>query len=59
MKLSKMKEIREDLSSLEGNFDVVLFGSQVEGGARPTSDIDVAVLTHSRDQECNITVQKE
>ena len=50
-----LKAIRRDLGVLQ-DYDVVLFGSYVRDEARPGSDIDVAVITHSRDQDQNYTI---
>lgn len=54
-----MIEVKKDLNSLDGKYETVLFGSQVTGGARPNSDIDIAILSRLRDREANIELQKE
>ncbi len=54
----KFDRIRVDLKSL-ANYEVVIFGSYVEGGFREGSDIDVAVITRRRDCEELIRFQKE
>ncbi len=59
MKLYKIAELRENLRSLKQNYDVIIFGSQVEGGARPNSDIDIAVISRENVIEKNINLQKE
>ncbi|MHA1734053.1 MAG: nucleotidyltransferase domain-containing protein [Promethearchaeota archaeon] len=52
-----LEKARNDLAFL-GEFEVVLFGSEVEGGARPSSDVDVAVVTRRRDREFNLSLLK-
>jgi len=59
MKSYKIAEIRENLRSLKQNYEVIIFGSQVEGGARPNSDIDIAVISRENVIEKNINLQKE
>ncbi|HMF33829.1 MAG TPA: nucleotidyltransferase domain-containing protein [Candidatus Lokiarchaeia archaeon] len=44
-----LNQIRNDLQALN-EWEVVLFGSNVREEARPTSDIDVAVVIRIRDQ---------
>lgn len=50
--------IREKLDFLKEKYDVVIFGSFVNGEMRPKSDIDIAVITHRTDNEINIKIQK-
>jgi len=59
MKLDKLRKIKEKLKLLEEKYDVVIYGSYVEGGTRPNSDIDVAVLSYETNKEKNIKLQKE
>jgi len=59
MKLDKLRKIKEKLKLLEEKYDVVIYGSYVEGGTRPSSDIDVAVLSYETNKEKNIKLQKE
>ena len=59
MKLDKLRKIKEKLKLLEEKYDVVIYGSYVEGGMRPNSDIDVAVLSYETNKEKNIKLQKE
>jgi len=59
MKLKKLKKIRGELHFLEGKHSVVVYGSYVEGGMRPDSDIDIAVLSHETEKDHNIELQKE
>ncbi|MHA1272192.1 MAG: nucleotidyltransferase domain-containing protein [Promethearchaeota archaeon] len=49
--------IRKDLRALKGKYEVVLFGSQIEGSARPNSDIDIAVISRSQDSKVNLNLQ--
>ncbi|MCF2138485.1 MAG: nucleotidyltransferase domain-containing protein [Candidatus Lokiarchaeota archaeon] len=50
MKSEIISQIRNDLKDLS-NFDMVLFGSQVEGGNRPNSDYDIAILIYSENEQ--------
>jgi len=59
MKLDKLRTIKEKLKLLEEKYDVVIYGSYVEGGTRPDSDIDVAVLSYETNRKKNIKLQKE
>jgi len=59
MKSNNLIKIRENLNYLEGNYDVVVYGSYVEGSMRPNSDIDVAVISYENRKEKNIELQKE
>jgi len=59
MKLDKLRKIKENLKLLEEKYDVVIYGSYVEGGTRPDSDIDVAVLSYETNREKNIKLQKD
>ena len=58
MKSNELRKIRENLNFLEGNYDVVVYGSYVEGGMRPNSDIDVAILSYEKKKDKNIELQK-
>ncbi|MFO7966029.1 MAG: nucleotidyltransferase domain-containing protein [Archaeoglobaceae archaeon] len=51
-------QIKEDLKPL-AKYEVVVFGSFVSGGYREGSDIDVAVITITRDERKNISILKE
>ncbi|MHA1371451.1 MAG: nucleotidyltransferase domain-containing protein [Promethearchaeota archaeon] len=54
-KIPTINELKRDLKPLSAR-EVVVFGSLVEGGFRPESDIDVAVITRSDDRDHNIRV---
>jgi len=54
-----MDKFKEILAPLKEKFEVVLFGSFVEGGVRPKSDIDVAILSRKTEKEENIEIQKD
>ncbi|MHA1293415.1 MAG: nucleotidyltransferase domain-containing protein [Promethearchaeota archaeon] len=54
----ELEEIRTILNSLKEKYDVIMFGSAVEGGIRPNSDIDIAVITYTKDLEKNKRIQK-
>lgn len=58
MKLPKIEEIKEILEPLKEKYEVILFGSAVEGGMRPESDIDIAVITRNKNEKQNIELQK-
>ncbi|MHA1659020.1 MAG: nucleotidyltransferase domain-containing protein [Promethearchaeota archaeon] len=59
MKLPTMNKLREILDPLKEKYEIILFGSSVEGGMRPTSDIDVAILTRNKNKAENIQLQKD
>ncbi|MBD3339734.1 MAG: hypothetical protein GF353_11535 [Candidatus Lokiarchaeota archaeon] len=59
MELRKIKRIKEDLNELKESFEVVIYGSFVEGGMRPNSDLDIAVITRSNNKEKNKKIQME
>ncbi len=58
MKSVELRKIKEKLKLLEEKYDVVIYGSYVEGGMRPNSDIDVVVLSYETNKEKNIKLQK-
>ncbi|MBD3353102.1 MAG: DNA polymerase subunit beta [Candidatus Lokiarchaeota archaeon] len=53
----ELKKIKNDLGFLS-DYNVVLFGSYVEGGFNKNSDIDVAVITKDRDRKQNFELYK-
>ena len=59
MRSLKIDPLAETLNPLKEKYEVVLYGSQVEGGVRPDSDIDIAVITRETNIETNIEIQKE
>ena len=59
MKLDEFGQIKEKLKFLKEKYDVVAYGSYVEGGMRPNSDIDIAVISHQTNKESNIKLQEE
>jgi predicted nucleotidyltransferase len=59
MRSLKIDKIMEILDPLKENYEVVIYGSQVEGGIRPDSDVDVAVITREINNEKNIEIQKK
>jgi len=59
MRSLKIENLAEILNSLKEEYDVVIYGSQVEGGVRPNSDIDIAVITRETNIEKNIKIQNE
>lgn len=52
-----MEEIKKDLKFLK-EYEVILFGSFVSGEFRQDSDIDVAVVTRSKDNDRNLELLK-
>jgi len=58
MKLKRIEDIREILEYLKEKFEVILFGSSVEGGIRSESDIDIAVITRNSSKKQNMELQK-
>lgn len=54
-----LNKIQTDLHSLRNHYEVVLFGSQITGGARPNSDYDIAVISRLKNIKANISLQKE
>ena len=54
-----MNKLREILDPLKEKYEIILFGSSVEGGMRPTSDIDVAILSRNKNKAENIQLQKD
>jgi hypothetical protein len=59
MRSLKFENIAEILNRLKEKYEIILYGSQVEGGGRPDSDIDIAVLSREKRIENNIEIQKE
>jgi hypothetical protein len=59
MKSSELTKLRKDLIYLKDKHDVVLFGSHVEGGIRPISDIDIAILSLDKDRNKNLKLHDE
>ena len=59
MKSLEIEELRENLRSLKEKYDVILYGSHVEGGTRPNSDIDIAVISLEKNVEKNIELQEK
>ncbi len=58
MKSLEIEELRESLRLLKEKSDVILYGSHVEGGIRPNSDIDIAVISYEKSVVNNIKLQK-
>jgi len=52
-----LNQIRENLNLLSEN-EVVLFGSSTRGEYRPSSDIDVAVITRNSNTDANVSLYK-
>jgi predicted nucleotidyltransferase len=61
MNLNKIREDLKGLKDIKGlgkKLEVVAFGSQVKGGERPTSDLDIAIITRIHDKEKNLQIWK-
>ncbi|MEJ2248684.1 MAG: nucleotidyltransferase domain-containing protein [Candidatus Lokiarchaeota archaeon] len=54
-----IEKIKKDLKYLDGKYETILFGSFVEGGTRPKSDIDIAIISKTQNNKDNIRLQKE
>ncbi|MHA1584167.1 MAG: nucleotidyltransferase domain-containing protein [Promethearchaeota archaeon] len=52
-----INHIQKELYALKSKYEVVLFGSAVEGGFRYESDIDIAVLSRNSDKAKNQNLQ--
>lgn len=59
MNSPKIDELAKTLAPLKEKYEVILFGSVVEGAMRLKSDIDIAVISRNQNQESNIELQKE
>lgn len=59
MNYPKIDELGKILAPLKETYEIILFGSAVEGAMRPKSDIDIAVLSRNQNQKSNIDLQKE
>ena len=59
MRSDELKNIKEKLKFFEEKYDVVIYGSYVEGGVRPNSDIDIAVLSYKTEKDENIKLHEE
>lgn len=51
------EQIKKDLSFLK-NYEVILYGSYVSGEFRDGSDIDIAVITRTKDDNKNLELLK-
>ena len=54
----ELDEVRNSFETLEEKYEVIMYGSQVEGGSRPISDIDIAVITRKGSREDNVKIQE-
>ncbi len=59
MKSSKINALRGILTAFRDNFEVVLFGSHMEGGIRPNSDIDLAIISREKNIRKNLKLQEK
>ncbi|TFG02985.1 MAG: DNA polymerase subunit beta [Promethearchaeota archaeon] len=57
MNLPTLEDIKKTLEKLEETYEIVLYGSYIENSMRPTSDIDISVLTHLQDKQKNKLIQ--
>lgn len=58
MNLPIIDDLRDVFKGLKDKYEVILFGSVVEGGFRPNSDIDIAIVSRNADLEENLNLQK-
>lgn len=54
----EISQIKKDLVNFS-NFDVIVFGSYVEGSYRDSSDIDIAIISHNSNENENIELFKQ
>ncbi|MHA1192387.1 MAG: nucleotidyltransferase domain-containing protein [Promethearchaeota archaeon] len=54
----ELGEVRNSFKTLEEKYEVIMYGSQVEGGSRPSSDVDIAVITRKVSREENVNIQE-
>ncbi|MHA1149728.1 MAG: nucleotidyltransferase family protein [Promethearchaeota archaeon] len=59
MKSLNIYKLRKIFLPLREKYDVIAFGSQVKNSSRPSSDIDIAILTYSKNTEDNIKTLKD
>ncbi|MHA1455180.1 MAG: nucleotidyltransferase domain-containing protein [Promethearchaeota archaeon] len=52
----ELGEVRNSFKTLEEKYEVIMYGSQVEGGSRPSSDVDIAVITRKVSREENVNL---
>ena len=57
MNLPTLEDIKKILEKLEETYEIVLYGSYIENSMRPTSDIDISVLTRLKDKQKNKLIQ--
>lgn len=57
MNLPTLEDIKKILEKLEETYEIVLYGSYIENSMRPTSDIDISVLTRLQDKQKNKLIQ--
>ncbi len=55
----KMDELADIFTPIKDKYEIILFGSIVEGGFRAESDIDIGVISRNRNQNYNIELQKK
>ena len=54
----ELGEVRNSFETLEEKYEVIMYGSHVEGGSRPSSDIDIAVITRKVSRKENVKIQE-
>jgi len=55
----ELEEIKDNFEILAEKHEVIIYGSHVEGGSRPSSDVDIAVITRKVSREENVKIQEE
>lgn len=59
MKLGLIEDLTKKFNSYKDKYEIVLFGSQIDGNTRPDSDIDIAIISRNKKKRENINIQKE
>lgn len=59
MRLMEIDAIKQKFEDLGKKYEIILFGSYVQDCMRPTSDIDIAIITRSNSKEFNKKVQED
>ena len=55
--MKTIDQIQQDFSELRNQFEILLYGSRVKGGARPKSDYDIVIITRNRNYNENLQEQ--
>ena len=55
--MKTVEQIQQDFSELKNRFEILWYGSRVNGGARPKSDYDIAIITRNHNYNENLQEQ--